>query len=88
MEGRMTPQEEYEAALVQYRVAQARLTEAKRYFDPKTSPERRAKQAEYRAKRRAARNTPEAKAERKRWREEQNERVRQQVAEYARRWGT
>jgi hypothetical protein len=70
----LTPQEEYEAALVQYRAAQARLVEAKRHYDHKTAPEviaaRRAKSAEYRAKKRAERNTPEAKAERERRRQE------------------
>jgi len=66
--------QEYEAALLAYAAAQARLIEAKRHYDPKTAPEaieqRKAKQAEYRAKRRAERNTPEAKAERKRRRQE------------------
>ena len=69
-----TPQEEYEAALAQYQAAQVRLIEAKRHFNPKAAPaaieQRRAKQAEYRAMRRAARNTPEAKAARERFKQE------------------
>jgi hypothetical protein len=69
-----TPRQEYEAALAAYTKAQQRLIEAKRHYDLKTAPEaveqRKAKQAEYRAKRRAERNTPEAKAERERRRQE------------------
>ena len=70
----MSAREEYEDALAQYRAAQARLIEAKRHFDPGQTPEaiaqRRAKQAEYRAKRRAEHNTPEARAALERWLQE------------------
>jgi len=87
----LSPQEEYEAALTQYRAAQKRLVEAKRHFDPKTAPEaiaqRRAKQAEYRAKRRAAWNDPEAKAQRERELEENSVRMRAWMDEWERqRW--
>ena len=75
--------EEYDAALAQYYAAQARLIEARRHYDPKTAPEaiaqRRAKSAEYRAKRRAERNTPEARLERARLRQE-HERWLQEMA--------
>jgi hypothetical protein len=85
----LTPQEEYRAALAQYRAAQARLVEAKRHFDPKTDPEaiavRRAKQAEYRAKRLAAWNDPEAKAQREREDREHSEQMRVWMDEYERR---
>jgi hypothetical protein len=84
-----TPQQEYAAALAAYTAAQERLTEARRHYDPKSAPEaiaqRRERQAEYRAKRLAERNTPEAKAERERWRQEQ-ERWRQQMENTAQRY--
>jgi len=69
-----TPHQEYVAALAAYNAAQARLIEARRHYDPKTAPEaierRKAKSAEYRAKLRVERNTPEAKADRERIRQE------------------
>ncbi len=81
---------EYVAALAAYTAAQARLIEAKRHYDPKSAPEaieeRKAKQAEYRAQRRAERNTPEAKAAVKAAREEYRAKVRQMSEEYRRRW--
>jgi hypothetical protein len=65
---------EYVAALAAYTAAKARLIEAKKHFDPKSAPEaiehRKARSAGYRAKRRAERNTPEARAERERRRQE------------------
>ena len=67
-------QREYVEALAAYVTAKQRLIEAKRHYDPKFAPEavaqRKAKQAAYRAKYRAERNTPEAKAARKRQRQE------------------
>ena len=65
-----TSRQEYEAALAAYTKAKAWLIEAKQHYDPKTAPEviekRNAKAAEYRAKRKAARNAPEAIMERER----------------------
>ena len=70
-----TPQQEYEAALAQYHQARVRLAEAKRHYDPKTSPEFKAKAAEYRAKRKAAWNAPEAVAQREREHQELEQRL-------------
>jgi hypothetical protein len=82
--------QEYEAALAAYAAAQARLIEAKRHYDPKTAPEvieqRKAKQATYRAKRKAEWNAPEAKAQRERELEESRERTQRLMEEYERRW--
>ena len=78
--------QEYEAALAAYRAAQARLTEAKRHYDPKTAPEvlakRRASMAARRARLRAEHQawlaSPERAAE--------EERYRRMAEEYDRRW--
>jgi hypothetical protein len=77
-----TPHQEYVAALAAYSAAKERLIEAKRHFDPATAPEavakRRAKQAEYRAKRKAAwkreRDAEEHAARMSVWMEDYNRR--------------
>jgi hypothetical protein len=83
-------QQEYEAALAQYLAAKARLIEAKRHYDHKSDPQaiatRRAKAAEYRAKRKAAWNDPQAKALREQQIREETERMRQWLEAYESRW--
>lgn len=83
--------QEYVAALAAYTAAKERLIEAKRYYDPTTAPDavaqRRAKQAEYRAKRRAAWNDPVAKAQREREHQAYTERMKAWMEDYNRRNG-
>lgn len=86
-----SPHQEYVAALAAYTAAKERLIEAKRHYNHKTAPEavaeRRAKQAEYRAKRKAAWNDPEARAQREREAKQYAERMKSWRDEYNRQHG-